>query len=277
MGLTQPFPGYRRPGALPVRDPWQELAAELDAWSRAGRRATFWWRDDDAVAPTPAFVRLLDLADTQDIRPGLAVIPATAQPSIFTAISGHPGVAILQHGYAHTNHAPPGAKKSELGDTRPPAVVLAELAEGRGTLSNLSAGQALDVLVPPWNRIDALVAAGLGSIGITGLSAARPRAARRDVQGIVHANTHVDPIDWASLRAGGDAFVGAEAALGAAIAHLAARRRGDADAEEPTGLLTHHLVMDDAAWEFAAAFMSATRRHKAARWLDPARVFDAGA
>ena len=41
---------------------WQALAGELDRWQRAGRRADFWWRDDDAVAPGLALERLLGLA-----------------------------------------------------------------------------------------------------------------------------------------------------------------------------------------------------------------------
>lgn len=276
MGLTQPSPGYSRPGILPARDPWRELDQELDAWAQSGRPATFWWRDDDAVAATPALRRLLELADAEGISPALAVIPRQAERTLFAALAGYPGAAILQHGYAHANHAPRGAKKSELGDARPAADVLAELAAGRALLAARSDGRAQPVLVPPWNRIDAAVAAGLGSIGLAGLSAAKPRAARRDARGIVHANTHVDPIDWAALRAGGRPFAGAAAALGAAVAHLAARRQGLVDAEEPTGLLTHHLVMDDDAWTFAAGFIRATRRHKSVRWLDPLAVFDAG-
>ena len=27
---------------------WTDLTEELDRWALAGRRATFWWRDDDA-------------------------------------------------------------------------------------------------------------------------------------------------------------------------------------------------------------------------------------
>jgi hypothetical protein len=114
----------------------------------------------------------------------------------------------------------------------------------------------------------------LASTGLGGLSAAKPRATRRDAAGVLHANAHVDPIDWPASRAGGDGFVGADAALGAAIAHLRARRLGSVDSEEPTGLLTHHLVMNDATWRFVGQFVAATSRHKAARWLDPANVFD---
>jgi len=55
---------------------WGALEAELDIWQSAGRSASFWWRDDDAIAATPELDRLLALA--QDAPIGLAVIPAQA-------------------------------------------------------------------------------------------------------------------------------------------------------------------------------------------------------
>jgi hypothetical protein len=274
MGLTFPSTGYRRTGALPAHDPWDDLRDELDAWARLGRQATFWWRDDDAIAPTPALARLLDLARANSLAMALAVIPARAAPELFAYLASRPETAVIQHGYAHVNHAPKGAKKAELGAHRPPATVLAELASGRALLAEASGGRALGVVAPPWNRIDPAVAAGLASAGLDGLSAAKPRTTRRDAAGVLHANIHVDPIDWPGLRAGSDGFVGAKATLGAAIAHLRARRLGSVDADEPTGLLTHHLVMDETTWRFVGQFVAATGRHKAVRWLDPANVFD---
>ena len=274
MGLSFPSTGYRRTGALPAHDPWRDLSDELDAWAGTGRQATFWWRDDDAIAPTPRLNRLLDLARDNSLTVALAVIPAEATLELFAFLASRPDVALIQHGYAHVNHAPKGAKKAELGAHRPRAAVLAELASGRALLAEASGGRALRVVAPPWNRIDPAVAAGLAAAGLDGLSAAKPRATRRDAAGVLHANAQVDPIDWPGWRAGGDGFVGAGAALGAAIAHLRARRLGGVDADEPTGLLTHHLVMGEATWRFVAQFVAATNRHKAARWLDPANVFD---
>ena len=32
---------------------WGDLARELDAWAADGRRATLWWRDDDAAHAGP--------------------------------------------------------------------------------------------------------------------------------------------------------------------------------------------------------------------------------
>ena len=40
---------------------WAALDAELDLWAAAGRVAGGWWRDDDAVAPTPALESLLTI------------------------------------------------------------------------------------------------------------------------------------------------------------------------------------------------------------------------
>jgi hypothetical protein len=40
----------------------------------------------------------------------------------------------------------------------------------------------------------------------------------------------------------------------------------------PTGLLTHHLVFDAAAWRFVAELLARTRRHPAARWVGVAEA-----
>jgi len=84
----------------------------------------------------------------------------------------------------------------------------------------------------------------------------------------VQCNTHVDVIAWQHERA----FIGDEAAVDRLVAHLRARRDGTSDPEEPTGLLTHHLDMGDAAWRFVAELVTRTREQGAA-WLDVATTF----
>jgi hypothetical protein len=68
------------------------------------------------------------------------------------------------------------------------------------------------------------------------------------VRGLAQINTHVDLIDWR----GGRGFVGVEAALGALIAALVIART---QSGEPVGLLSHHLAMDEAAWDFLDLLM----------------------
>lgn len=252
---------------------WDAFGNELDAWAASGRTASFWWRDDDAVAATPELDRLLAITAAHDIPPALAVIPAQAEPSLFARLAHAPQATVLQHGYAHRNHAPAGARKCELGDERPAEAVLAELARGRALLDAATRGRALPVLVPPWNRIGATVQARLGEAGLTGLSTSKPRARRRVAAGLVQANVHVDPIDWAAQRRGEGGFAGDHQVLDAALRHLRARRSGTVDATEPTGFLTHHLVMDEATWRFAERLAASVARHPAARWVAAGAVF----
>jgi hypothetical protein len=234
---------------------------ELDRWP-AGT-ATFWWRDDDATAASPALDRLLALSDEPL---ALAVIPAGAEPSLAQRVDGRP-VDVLQHGFAHANHEPPPAKKAELGRARRFSIILAELADGRHRLQAMFGSRALPVLVPPWNRIDEELAAMLNEHGFRGLSTIRPR--RPGAAGPFRANAHVDIVDWRTDRQ----FIGAEAAIALAVGHLAQRRQGNADAKEPTGLLTHHLVMDDAAYAFTGEFLARSAAHPAVHWRSAREIF----
>lgn len=249
------------PSDSPPLAGWDALDAELDAWAAAGRTASFWWRDDDAVEPTPDLDRMIALSLETGAPLALAVIPADVKDSLAPALNAAATVTVLQHGWSHANHAAPPAKKAELGADRPAAAVLAELAEGRAVLERRFGPRALPVLVPPWNRIAPGVVAALPGAGFAGLSVFGPRCV--STVNMVCVNTHIDPVAWRT----GKRFLGEPESLGMAVAHLRARRLGAVDADEPTGLLTHHLAMDDETWAFAARFLSVARRHPAARWL----------
>lgn len=242
------------------------LVRELDHWAADGRVASLWWRDDDALAATPALATLLGLAGAHAVPVALAVIPAALDPSLAPALAGS-GAAVLQHGYAHRNHAGRGAKSCELGGLRAACDIDRDLVAGRASLAQAFAGRYLPVVVPPWNRIDAAVAARLARLGFAGLSTFGPR--RETPDGVVQCNTHVDPVAWRHGRG----FVGVRAACAQMTAHLAARRLGTADAAEPTGLLTHHLVFDGDAWRFVDALLARTRGHPGARWIGAAEAF----
>jgi hypothetical protein len=250
------------------RDPdeaaWAALDAELDAWAAQGRQAVLWWRDDDAVSVTPALDRLLDGSRRYGIPLALAVIPRDAVPGLDRALP--PSVIVLQHGWAHLNHAAPGEKKAELGDHRPLEQVAAELDLGWSRLVRMFGVCALPVLVPPWNRIGQGVAAALPSLGFGGLSTFGPRP--RGPFAPARVNTHVDIIDWRRR-----CFAGTVGCLETTVSHLSARRLGHADGDEPVGLLTHHLVHDDESWAFLDRFFARTRAHPAVTWASADRLF----
>lgn len=241
------------------------LTEEFDRWADAGLTATLWWRDDDAVMPTPALDRLIDAADGVPLT--LAVIPALAEPALAARLAGHDAIAAVQHGFAHRNHETVG-KKAELGAARAVPEVVADLALGFARLSTLFGAQFRPMLVPPWNRIAAQVVPALPRLGLTALSTARPRPARSPSPGLAQVNTHVDPIDWRGTRG----FMGTTATVEMVRRHLADRREGRVDRHEPTGLLTHHLVHDAGLWQFLPRLVEEVRAHRAVRFLGAAEA-----
>ena len=247
---------------------WAALRSELDRWQEAGLSASFWWRDDDAETPSPALDRLLALRTSRDLPLALAVIPAGSGTALADRLRPEKGLRVLQHGYAHRNHAPGSEKKIELGRHRPLARVMAELRAGRGKLESLFGARFQEVVVPPWNRIDALVVGALAPAGYQGLSVFGPRAARRSKDGLILTNCHLDVMDWDSRH-----FAGTAPTLKRAVLHLRLRRLGHGDRAEPTGLMTHHLAHDRAAWDFIARFLDETKGHPAGRWIGSGTAF----
>jgi hypothetical protein len=244
---------------------WSELAAECAAWGAAGRTATWWWRDDDAVDDTPALRQLLDTAQGPI---ALAVIPAGLQAGLSELLNRRPAVRVLQHGFAHRNHAAAGARKTEFPDERDAGAIALDLRAGMETLAAAFHDQFLTVLTPPWNRIGDAALGGLRRLGFTGLSRYNARATRL-MEGVILVNTHVDVIDWRGSRG----FLGEEPCLALFGDHLRRRRLGQVEPEEPTGLLTHHLVHDPATWRFLEKLRDFLSQQPATRLLDPAAAF----
>lgn len=240
---------------------WRDFEAELAAWGAEGKVATLWWRDDDAVAATPALDRLL--AITTGIPLMLAVIPQPLEPSLILRLEGT-AAYVAQHGFAHVNHRPPGQKACEIGLDRPQTTVEAELLAGQAILQGAFGPRFNSWLVPPWNRIDPELATRLPALGYAGLSTFEPR---RDP---FRVNAHVDPIGWKTGRR----FLGAEKTLSRLTKHLAARRAGTVDAEEPTGFLTHHLVHEAELWDFLGDLTATVSGCSSARWVDPTQPRD---
>jgi len=242
---------------------WSDLGRELDRWAGEGRIATLWWRDDDAAKLTPEIERLVALGRTFGVPLHLAAIPLDLTDALVAALKGNGNVRVLQHGYAHVDHAPSGAGSWELGDHRPQGRVLEELALGFARLDRAFGARFLPVLVPPWTRIDPALIGRLPGVGLRALSMEGARPQRFAAPGVVALNAHCDPIKWK----GGARFTGIERALDEIVGHLAARRLGRADGREPTGLCTHHLAHDEATWDFVAALVERTVGHPAARWI----------
>ena len=248
------------------------LARELDLWVAQGRRATLWLRDDDACGDSPALARLLTLARTHAVPVAIAAIPAALEPTLAAALEGCREATVVQHGFAHRNHAPAGERSAELFEGRDVRVCIGELRRGKERLERTFGDRFVPIVVPPWNRAGEKLVTHLGAVGFTGLSRFGPRASPEAAPDLPQVNTHVDPIAWRRDRR----FIGDDAALSRLIAHLRARREGDCDAFEPTGVLTHHLAFDASAWAFVDALLAFTAPHPACIWLDVHQAFALG-
>jgi hypothetical protein len=255
--------------ATTVQTAWDDLARELDAWRAAGQMPRLWWRDDDAVADTAALRRLLDLAGDAGVPLALAVIPGLLEDSLPPLLADRTGVDVLCHGHVHANHAPSGEKKAEFGGHRPVYELLAEAAMGFERLAAAVGTGVLPVFVPPWNRLDERLVGLLHHARFTGLSRFGARRAAHPAPVLVEVNCHVDPVDWRGDRG----FLGVPETLARLTGHLRARRTGTADAAEPTGLLTHHLVTDAAGWDFLADLLGFFARRDGGYWLSAGEAF----
>lgn len=250
------------------------LLAELDVWAKANLTATFWWRDDDAAEPCVSLDKLFALSDRQGVPCGLATIPAKSGEPLRKAVSGAGHIWVIQHGYAHINHANKGEGAWELGLHRPTSVILDELRDGMVKLSQLYKDRFVPALVPPWNRIDPELLPYLPVMGFRGLSASYKSHRPVPPGDLRVADAHCDLLTWKGPDKTAR-FAGADQCVERIVSHLTDKRMGKADDTEPTCVLSHHLEMDSEAWDFLDLLLSFTRTHPAVNWMSPADIWSA--
>lgn len=246
---------------------WQSFHDEIRRWRDAGRTAEFWWRDDDAERPSPALARLLALRAAAQVPIALAVIPALAEKPLFEELAD--GIDVLQHGVDHRNRAQAGEKKTEFSVHEGVETALSRLGQARERLENLAGSRVLAVLAPPWNRIPKPLAEQIHRAGFVGLSTYGIRGANFSASGVKQVDTHVDIVAWRHGRG----FAGEEQLLAQTVSQLTARRISSAGSSGPVGWLTHHAVHDEAAWDFFARLLDATRETDGVRWVSAAEIF----
>jgi hypothetical protein len=248
---------------------WNRLGQELDTWAETGQCASFWWRDDDASTAGERLAKMLNLSSQYNIPLALAVIPSRLQPSLPDTLQEHPLVAVLQHGFAHENNAGDGQRKLELGGRRARSDIVADLERGYQILDQSFGARFSPVLVPPWNRIDDQLLSVLPELGFRGISTMRVRRSAYPAPRLLQVNTHLDPINWRHQGC----FLGVYPAIAILLQHLRARRTGYRDSAEPTGILTHHLVQNDAVWRFLDELFEFLSLHPAVSWRDSSSIW----
>lgn len=226
---------------------WAPLRRAL-ARARSSRvEVPVWWRDDDAIAPTPALDDLYILSEDLGVPVHLAIIPKYAQTALVACLSERPGFRPIVHGWAHENHAGEGQRKSEFPTVD--ADTLARAKNGLDRLRSLFGNTLFPIFVPPWNRADAGLVHHLNALGYIALSMF---GARGETRGLPVVNTHMDPVFWRGDRG----LVPVEHLVEQAANRINARTDGLEDASEPLGYLTHHLVHTPEINEFSRGFIS---------------------
>lgn len=252
---------------------WSSLSEELAIWAADGRTAAIWWRDDDVIKPSAALDRVLALVRSHQVPLALAVVPANASESLGQRLREETLVECLQHGFDHRSRAPADQKKSEFPAGRPAEEIRSDLATGARRLASLLPGRSLPLFVPPWNRIADEVLALIAEAGYLGFSTYGPRACAEPLPGLCQVNCHVDIMRWRPMRA----FLGEAEALDLLVGHLRARRNArdqGTDDAEPTGILSHHLVHDEAAWRFLERLLGFLSDQAGARLISASAAFD---
>jgi hypothetical protein len=241
---------------------WWGLRAELDCWREAGRIATFWWRDDDAIEPTPQLDMLLDIAGDTPV--ALAVVPCKVTEALALTVAGRGNVSVLQHGWRHES------RNSDTSDEYPAGrdvrEVANEIREGRMRLSALFGERSLPIFVPPYHRFHDSYLPLLSASGIEAISSKGDAFAEPAIAGLRRINGHVAPIEWTKPAT----FGPSSNYLGEIVEHLGRRRSGRCDPHEATGVLTHHLHQNAQSWDFMRRLSHL--EHPAIAWVDAASL-----
>ncbi len=259
---------------------WQEFENELKLWQQANIEPKFWWRDDDA---SKSGIKLEQLSDISGGLPiSLAVVPNWLddnQPLAPWLNSYFDNATVIQHGWAHQNHAAANQKKSEFCNNRPLKDSMNDIIKGDKLLKSIFKQRYQAVFVPPWNRICDDIIIELSNMGILALSTYG--AAKPDLSSQNRINSHVDIINWRDGRK----FIGENNAIKLYIDHLAAKRLiltiksvnmnvnppQQINQHEPTGILTHHMDHDDDCWNFLQDLVKFSKNN-GMRWLNPQQI-----
>lgn len=244
------------------------LRLELARWRQAGRRPLFWWRDDDAQADTPFLRRLLSLSRHHAAPLTLAVIPPADVAGLATLLATAPLTTIAQHGITHRDIAGPGEPRSEVPRVIGLDMLAGEIGRAAAALDGLP--NRLPVFVPAWNRLTPALAAAVARAGFAGLSGHERH--QPECAPLSRIDVHLDLLRWGAAPR----FRGS-LRFTLRLLRLLRERRHERRWDAPIGLLTHHLMHDEAAWLFLDQLLGDLRPRATFAALDALLGLDAAA
>ena len=222
---------------------------------QSGKDLDFFFRDDDADRDVPSLRRLLDLFTSRGVPLSLAVIPGTLTDDgarlLRNAASGA-RIEIHQHGWMHVNHEQQG-RKCEFGPARSLRQQRDDIARGWQRLGERFDALCAPVFTPPWNRCTEETREALCELGFRLLS--------RDISAPPAAGTwlpeipvSVDLFRWKT----GPRLKEAD--------ELRAEIGRSVDRGGPVGILLHHKVMSETAFDRVASLVDVLRANPRLRF-----------
>lgn len=234
-------------------DVFSPLAAEFDRWHDAGLKCRLWLRDDDLIADSDNFRRLIALMRKYDSQVMCSVIPAMLDSAFARTLHADEHVIYVQHGYAHRNHEPQDREKSEFGAARALAKRIADIRSGFFKLEQDLGENFSKVFVPPWNHIGDELVPILKVMGFSGLSRHGLQQNPGTPESLHQLNTHVDLTNWGAPE--GQRARPLESVVLDLVRILTAKRRSGGNMGETIGILLHHRVMSQDSWIILERFI----------------------
>jgi predicted glycosyltransferase len=230
---------------------WESLDRMLTKIAGAGRKVEIFFRDDDIDEDEEKLQTLLDLFLRYEVPLNLAVIPGSLTPAgvalLKVRCAAHPELIELnQHGWRHINHEPTG-RKCEFGPSRSFAEQYDDIQRGQRLLTEAFGQNFSPVFVPPWNRLTPSTRQALIRLGFDALSGLRDQAPVID-DGLREIPVTLDVFRW---KGGAELKTAAE---------LIGELRVQLEASELIGIMLHHKVMGDEAWQLIEHLLTALKR-----------------
>jgi peptidoglycan/xylan/chitin deacetylase (PgdA/CDA1 family) len=222
--------------------------------------SAIFFRDDDADLRRPELERLVELFAGAGLPLNVAVIPGTLTSDCAAWLAARGDwLDVHQHGWVHANHEANG-RKSEFGPSRPYEQQRSDIAQGQSRMNQLLGSRWTPVFTPPWNRCSAETHQALMELGFRAVS--QDSSAPPPVPALRSVPVTVDLFTWKTGR------------QLKPIARLKEETQSALSGAGPVGILLHHKVMDDRAFEVLALLVNWLRCGRSYRFLTLAELLE---
>ena len=245
--------------------PPSALDARIDECVRSGcenaaplGRVDVFFRADDVAVPGMQFARMMGIFAKYGTPLCLAIVPAWLTPERWQYLnsfekSNPSRWCWHQHGWRHVNHEAQG-KKQEFGDTRSVLEIKQDIMRGKDRLERLMAEAFYPVFTPPWNRCSANTLQVLKDLGYAAVSRSLGRKP-------------LPPGKLPDYDINVDLHTRKERHAAAGWNNLM-REFEQAIASGYCGIMIHHQMMNDAAFDFLEILLKMLVNHPTIRLVN---------